>query len=101
MSSCTATNGTDYSPPVDFQIEFGSSSLFGDSECVNVTISNDNFVEGREEFVVIVTGVTPQVELSGSDSVAVIIVDNDCKICEIMIVSTYVYIYSYRFCHSS
>ncbi len=73
-------NGMDYSPPGDFQIEFGSSSLSGDSECVNVTITNDDFVEDREEFVVTVTSVTPQVELSGSYSVAVIIVDNDCKI---------------------
>ncbi len=76
----------DYSPLGDFQIEFGSSLLSGDSECVNVTISNDDFVEGSEEFFVTVTSVSPQVKLSGSDSVAVIIVDNDCKIPEIMIV---------------
>ncbi len=76
----SATNGMDYVPPADFQIEFDSSSLSGVSECVNVTISNDDFVEGREEFVVTVTSVLPQVELSGHDSVAVTIVDNDCKI---------------------
>ncbi len=99
MSSCTAINGMDYSLPGDFQIEFGSSSLSGVSECVNVTISNDKFVEGREDFIVMVTSVMPQVELSGSDSVAVIIVDNDCKIPDLMIVSTYVY--SCRFLHSS
>ncbi len=84
FSPCPATNGTDYSPPRNFQIEFGSSSLSGDSECVNVTISNDDFVEGREDFVVMVASVTPQVELSGFDSVAVTIVDNDCKIPEII-----------------
>ena len=64
----------DYSLPGEFQIKFGSSSLSGDSECVNVTISNDDFVEGREEFVVTVTSVTPQVELSEINSVTVIIV---------------------------
>ncbi len=80
MSSCTATDGMDYSLPGDFQIEFGSSSLSGVSECVNVTISNDELVEGREDFVVMVTSVMPQVELSGSDSVTVIIVDNNCEI---------------------
>ncbi len=82
LSLCTATNGMDYSLSGGFQIEFGSSSLSGDSECVNVTISNDDFVEGREEFVVTVTSVTPQVELSESDSLNVTIVDNDCKIPE-------------------
>ncbi len=70
----------DYFPPADFQIEFDSSSLSGVSECVNVTISNDDFVEGREEFVVTVTSVSPQVEPSGHESVAVTIVDNDSKI---------------------
>ncbi len=84
----------DYSPPGDFQIEFGSSSLSGVSECVNVTISNDEFVEDREEFVVTVTSVSPQVELSEINSVTVTIVDNDCESSEILIV------YSYRFCHS-
>ena len=80
FSPCSATNGMDYFPPADFQIEFDSSSLSGVSECVNVTISNDDFVEGREEFVVTVTSVLPQVELSGYESVAVTIVDNDSKI---------------------
>ncbi len=79
----------DYFLPGDFQIEFSSSSLSGHSECVNVTISNDEFVEGREEFIVTVSSVSPQVELSEINSVTVTIVDNDCEISEIMIVSTY------------
>ncbi len=87
LSPYPAINGMDYSPLGDFQIEFGSSSLSGDSECVNVTISNDDFVEGREEFVVTVTSVTPQVELSEINSVTVTIVDNDCKIPEILFLS--------------
>ncbi len=87
FSPYPATNGMDYSLPGDFQIEFGSSSLSGDAECVNVTISNDDFVEGKEEFVVTVTSVSPQVELSVINSVTVTIVDNDCKIIYIVIVS--------------
>lgn len=83
MFSFSATAGEDYIHPIpeEFRILFPISSKSESMECVEITISNDQDVEGAEEFVVMVTEVSPLVELSEPIFTTVTIFDNDgmCK----------------------
>lgn len=68
----------DYSlPDGSFQIVFNIDAMSGDTACAEVTINEDSFVEGLEQFVVTVTEVSPLVEQSGLGSVTISITDND------------------------
>ena len=69
----------DYSLPEDFQIVFDTDALSGVMECVNVTINEDNDVEGEEQFAVTIAGTSLPIELSEDASVTVLITDNDGK----------------------
>ncbi len=70
----------DYSlPDGSFQIVFDIDAISGHMECAEVTINEDSFVEGLEQFVVTVTEVSPLVEQSGLGSVTISITDNDGK----------------------
>ncbi|XP_064390869.1 uncharacterized protein LOC135338715 isoform X3 [Halichondria panicea] len=75
-----ATDGEDYVLPGDFQIVFDTNVLSGDSECVNISITDDERVENEQEFVVMVTSISSQVELPGFTSVYITIEDDDTAV---------------------
>ncbi len=78
LPSSPAADVMDYSlPDGSFQIVFNIDAMSGDMACAEVTINEDSFVEGLEQFVVTVTEVSPLVEQSGLGSVTISITDND------------------------
>lgn len=79
--NCThvATEGQDYVLPDEFQIVFNTVSVSGNTECVNITITDDLRVEGQQEFLVTVDSVSPLVELPGLIAVVITISDDDGK----------------------
>ncbi len=58
---------------------FDTNVLSGDSECVNISITDDERVENEQEFVVMVTSISSQVELPGFTSVYITIEDDDSE----------------------
>lgn len=58
---------------------FSTASVSGSTECVNISISDDQRVEGDQEFLVTIVGASPQVELPAVISVAVTVDDDDSK----------------------
>lgn len=53
----------------------------GDEQCVNVSIIEDNSLEGPHGFQVVISDTMPAINIDDSaDEVSVIIEDNDCKV---------------------
>ena len=46
----TATDGTDFTLPPQFQVVFGTNSSVGDTQSVTIAIEDDEIIEGEEMF---------------------------------------------------
>ena len=69
----------DYTLPSEFQIVFETDASPGDTRNITIPVEDDDIIEGEEMFVVTVTSVSPQGEISGTSSVIVTITDDDCE----------------------
>ena len=85
VSLSTGTNtalgsgpGADFVPEVDVQVSFESGSPLGSTECVDITITDDDTTEPDESFTVALTAVSDFVALGDNSAASVDISDNDC-----------------------
>ena len=74
MNIGTAIAGSDY-VAVSETLVFPTGSVDGNSECINITITNDEIFEAEETFTVTLTVITADV-LLGIDMITGIIGDN-------------------------
>ncbi len=68
-------NGSDYIS-VSLSMSFISGSTDNDVRCVNITILDDDSLEGNQTFTLTVTTPDPDVML-GSGTITITIIDND------------------------
>jgi len=71
----TALGGYDYRTVSSGAI-FTSGSMNNDTRCLNITIIDDNALEGVQSFTMMLTASDPDVVL-GNDVMAMTIIDND------------------------
>lgn len=74
--------GSDYNITDATSVVFNSISTGGSEECINITISDDNLLEGTHSFTVNIVNVISAASIGIgpiSTSATVIISDNDCE----------------------
>ena len=76
--------GADFVPEVDVQVSFESGSPLGSTECVDITITDDDTTEPDESFTVALTAVSDFVALGDNSAASVDITDNDCELSQVI-----------------
>ena len=73
--------GMDYTTPADPTVTFAVGDGDGDSQCLSVTILNDDDFEGNHNFTVDIMSIEPSsVDIDTSDIGSVVIEDDDGEI---------------------
>ena len=64
--------------PLEVELTFESGSPLGSTECVDITITDDDTTEPDKSFTVALTAVSDFVAL-GDSTISTVVIDDDCK----------------------